>query len=125
MAATRPVFGIEMTNPVQHLIIHGRTVDGQRFRPSDWAERLAGALSQFRPEGSLHNPLTYSPYAMPRVMEGVPCVLIDHRLRDLEPLAWKFACDFAASNRLQTSDVTEEDAPGKDAAPAGAAPHAA
>lgn len=42
---------------------------------------------------------------MPRTIDGVPCVLIDHRLRQLEPLAWKFACDFAASNHLQTSDT--------------------
>ncbi|CAM5190088.1 hypothetical protein CDEF62S_03864 [Castellaniella defragrans] len=103
-----------MSHAVQHLIIHGRTLEGQRFRPSDWAERLAGVLSQFRPQGSLHNPLAYSPYATPRVLDGVPCVLIDHRLRQLEPLAWKFACDFAASNQLQTSDVSDE-APGEGA----------
>ncbi|WP_322994737.1 DUF3579 domain-containing protein [Castellaniella sp.] len=95
-----------MTHPVQHLIIHGKTVDGQRFRPSDWAERLAGVLSQFRPAGSLPNPLSYSPYATPRRMDGVPCVVIDHRLRQLEPLAWKFACDFADSNHLLTTDTS-------------------
>lgn len=94
-----------MTQPVQHLIIRGKTLDGQRFRPSDWAERLAGVLSQFRPVGSLHNPLSYSPYAMPRRIEGVPCVVIDHRLRQLEPRAWKFACDFAESNHLETTDT--------------------
>ena len=38
-----------MSHPVQYLIIHGKTLEGQRFRPSDWAERLAGVLSQFRP----------------------------------------------------------------------------
>ncbi len=96
-----------MSSPVQHLIIHGKTRDGQRFRPSDWAERLAGVLSQFRPPGSSPNPLSYSPYAMPGTSEGVPCVSIDHRLRELEPLAWKFVCDFADSNHLQTTDTAE------------------
>lgn len=99
-----------MSHPVQHLIIHGKTLEGQRFRPSDWAERLAGVLSPFKPAGSLQNPLAYSPYATPRVIDGVPCVLIDHRLRQLEPLAWKFACDFAESNRLQTTDDADEEA---------------
>jgi len=98
-----------MSHPVQHLIIHGRTLEGQRFRPSDWAERLAGVLSQFKPAGSTHNPFAYSPYATPRVVEGVPCVLVDHRLRQLEPLAWKFACDFADSNRLKTTDVSQDE----------------
>ncbi len=96
-----------MSDPVQHLIIHGKTLEGQRFRPSDWAERLAGVLSQFRPAGSIANPLSYSPYAMPRTLDGLPCVMIDHRLRQMEPLAWKFACDFAESNRLQTTDTAE------------------
>ncbi len=98
-----------MSDPVQHLIIHGKTLEGQRFRPSDWAERLAGVLSQFRPAGSIANPLSYSPYAMPRTLNGLPCVMIDHRLRQLEPLAWKFACDFADSNRLQTTDTAASD----------------
>ena len=96
-----------MSDPVQHLIIHGKTLEGQRFRPSDWAERLAGVLSRFQPAGSTLNRLSYSPYAMPRSLDGVPCVIIDHRLRQLEPLAWKFACDFAASNRLQVTETVD------------------
>ncbi|HUH40358.1 MAG TPA: DUF3579 domain-containing protein [Castellaniella sp.] len=96
-----------MTDPVHHLIIHGTTLEGQKFRPSDWAERLAGVMSQFRPEGSIPNPLSYSPYVMPRVLGGVRCVVVDHRLRQIEPLAWKFVCDFASNNHLQTSDTSE------------------
>ena len=47
-----------MSDPVQHLIIHGKTLEGQRFRPSDWAERLAGVLSHFRPAGSVASTRT-------------------------------------------------------------------
>ena len=97
-----------MSNPVQHLIIYGVTQAGQRFRPSDWAERLAGGMSQFRPEGSIRNPLTYSPYVVPRVINGVRCVVVDHRLRQLEPLAWKFVTDFADSNHLKTSETDSD-----------------
>ncbi len=32
--------------------IQGVTIQGRTFRPSDWAERLAGAMSSFRPGGS-------------------------------------------------------------------------
>lgn len=94
-----------MNSSAQYLVIHGTTLNGQRFRPSDWAERLAGVLSRFRPDGQVPSPLSYSPYATPRILDGERCVLIDHRLRDREPLAWKFACDFAASNQLQTSEM--------------------
>lgn len=93
-----------MTNRVQQLIVHGLTTEGLRFRPSDWAERLAGVLSQFRPAGSVGGPLTYSPYVVPTVLDGVRCVVVDHRLRELEPLAWKFVCDFATDNHLRTSE---------------------
>src|SRR5690606_33646373 len=91
----RFVRGSLMTHLVQQLVIHGLTLDGQRFRPSDWAERLAGVMSQFRPAGSTGGHLTYSPYVFPVVLDGIRCVVVDHRLRDLEPLAWKFVCDFA------------------------------
>ena len=35
--------------------IQGITLDGRTFRPSDWAERLAGAMSCFRPGGGAGN----------------------------------------------------------------------
>ena len=92
---------------MQQLIIHGVTLDGQRFRPSDWAERLAGVLSPFRPAGSAGGHLTYSPYALPTLIEGIRCVVVDARLRDLEPLAWKFVYEFARDNNLRTSEVPD------------------
>src|SRR5690625_3370165 len=92
-------------------IIYGVTYGDQRFRPSDWAERLAGVMSQFRPEGSAGGPLTYSPYVVPRFIDGVRCVVVDSKLRDLEPLAWKFICNFARDNNLKTAgmDFDEKD----------------
>ena len=41
-------------NPAQprQFFIQGQTLDGRAFRPSDWAERLAGAMSCFRPGGA-------------------------------------------------------------------------
>lgn len=97
-----------MTHSVQQFIIHGETLDGVRFRPSDWAERLAGVMSQFRPPGVVGGHLTYSPYVVPVVLEDIRCVVVDERLRDIEPLAWKFVCDFAIDNRLKTSRVCRE-----------------
>lgn len=93
---------------MQQLIIHGVTDDGQRFRPSDWAERLAGVMSQFRPEGLAGpaNHITYSPYVVPNIIDGVKCIIVDFRLRELEPLAWKFVAEFAKDNNLKTSERT-------------------
>jgi hypothetical protein len=96
---------------VQKLIIHGVTKDGKVFRPSDWAERLAGVMSRFRPPGASGGLLSYSPYALPMHVDGIRSVVVDHRLRELEPLAWKFVCDFAQSNNLKTSECVDADPP--------------
>ena len=92
----------------REFIIEGTTRSGQRFRPSDWAERLCGILSQFRPEGSgggAHAHLQYSPYVRPMQLGGVKCVVVDERLRDIEPRAWDFIRDFAKDNDLVTVDA--------------------
>ena len=92
-----------MSSSVQQFIIHGVTQEGQRFRPSDWAERLAGVMSRFRPKGSAGCHLSYSPYVVPMLIDGVRCVVVDQRLRDLEPLAWNFVTEFAHDNDLKIS----------------------
>lgn len=89
---------------VRQLIILGLTQDGHRFRPSDWADRLAGVMAQFRPPGSVPNRLTYSPYCLPVLIDGERSVVVDGRLRELEPLAWKFVCDFARDNQLKIQE---------------------
>ncbi len=93
-----------MAESVKQLIIQGVTSSGRTFRPSDWAERLAGVMACFRPAGSVGSHITYSPYVVPVVIDGVKCVVVDARLRGLEPLAWKFAVDFARDNDLRTVD---------------------
>ncbi len=89
----------------QQLVILGLTQSGERFRPSDWAERLAGVMSRFKPPGFDAGPLAYSPYVVPSYFEGARCVVVDHRLRELEPLAWRFVCGFAQDNHLQTREL--------------------
>lgn len=86
-----------------YFVIFGETVQGQRFRPSDWAERLAGVLAPYRPAGVAGGHISFSPYVVPRQIDGVKAVVIDQRLRDIEPLAWKFVHDFAQDNQLKTA----------------------
>ena len=94
-----------MTQTIKQYIIYGTTLEGKRFRPSDWAERLAGVMSQFKPKHLINDHISYSPYVVPRVINGVRCVVVDHRLRELEPLAWNFVCNFAVDNKLKTEDT--------------------
>ncbi len=86
----------------REFVIEGVTRAGKPFRPSDWAERLAGALSSFRPKGLyIGAHLTYSPYCIPRVVGGVKCVIVNEALREVEPMAWDFAMNFARDNELR------------------------
>jgi hypothetical protein len=88
--------------------IQGITLQGRTFRPSDWAERLAGAMSSFRPAGGLGGKaayIGYSPYCVPQVIDGVKCVLVNEALRDIEPMAWDFVMNFAADNELKVVDA--------------------
>ena len=42
-----------MVSPsAKEIFIQGITSDGRTFRPSDWAERLAGVMCSFRPGGA-------------------------------------------------------------------------
>jgi hypothetical protein len=88
--------------PSREFFIQGRTRDGRPFRPSDWAERLAGAMSCFRPDGG-GGPgafIGYSPYCVPRIVDGVKGVLVSEAVRELEPMAWDFVMNFARDNEL-------------------------
>lgn len=92
----------------REVFIQGVTQDGRVFRPSDWAERLAGAMSCFRPEGTgggIGAFIGYSPYCVPRVINGVKCVIVNEALRDVELMAWDFVMNFARDNNLQVAEA--------------------
>lgn len=98
-----------MTAPKpREIFIQGVTLDGKTFRPSDWAERLAGAMACFRPDGvrsGIGAYIGYSPYCVPRVINGVKCVIVSEALREIEPMAWDFVMNFARDNHLQTREA--------------------
>ncbi|HMC14905.1 MAG TPA: DUF3579 domain-containing protein [Albitalea sp.] len=94
--------------PSRQFFIQGLTKEGKPFRPSDWAERLAGAMSCFRPEGSqggIASYIGYSPYCVPRVINDVKCVIVDEQLREVEVMAWDFVMNFARDNGLQVAEA--------------------
>lgn len=100
-----------MKPTVRNFVIVGLTSEGKRFRPSDWAERLCGIMSQF---GSDHK-MRYSPYVQPGPDEnGAKTVRVDARLYDIEPLAYHFLLNFAEDNDLQLRFPDEETPPSDD-----------
>ena len=94
----------------ENFIIIGLTRAGQRFRPSDWAERLCGIMSAF---GADHR-MTYSPYVRPGSHSGEKCVYVAARINDLEPMAYNFLINFASDNDLQVIFTGRPDAKSDD-----------
>ena len=89
-------------NSAKEVFILGQTRSGKAFRPSDWAERLAGVMSQFRPGGAQPGShLRYSPWCIPTTLNGVKCVIVNRDLRDYDPMAWDFVMNFGKDNDLQ------------------------
>jgi hypothetical protein len=89
----------------QEFLIVGVTSEGKTFRPSDWAERLAGVMSAFRPGGPRPGShLSYSPWCVPNTIQGFKCVVVNASLKNAEPMAWAFVMNFAKDNDLYVSE---------------------
>src|SRR3989475_13183238 len=85
---------------IAEFVIQGLTNDGKLFRPSGLDERLCGVMSAF---GGDHR-MAYSPFVHPVTANGVRCVVVDVRLEEVEPMAYRFLLSFAKDNALRTRD---------------------
>ena len=96
-----------MSSPTDEFVIRGVTLAGKRVRPSDWAERLCGVMSAFGSYGRM----LYSPYVYPVTSEGTKCVVVDVRLKEIEPMAYNFLLSFAKDNELEVRPGRAETRP--------------
>jgi hypothetical protein len=102
-----------VSSSAKEVVILGRTRSGATFRPSDWAERLAGVMSSFRPGGAQPGShLSYSPWCVPTMIDGVKAVVVNRELRDAEPMAWDFVLNFAKDNNLELKEAGPAPGPG-------------
>jgi hypothetical protein len=81
------------------IVIKGITRSGRTFRPSDWAERLAGVFSIMGEDHRMH----YSEHVQPVFRAGLRCVVIQETLADRNPGIYAFLMNFARSNDLEVS----------------------
>jgi hypothetical protein len=100
---TVPAVSVDQAPSVPFLIV-GVTPGGRAFRPSDWADRLAGVMASFQPPGSgERSHLHYSPYAVPGVHGAHKCGRVDPAIAEVEPMALSFLLNFARDNDLMLS----------------------
>jgi hypothetical protein len=104
----------DRTDLAGEFFILGMTNGGRQFRPSDWAERLCGAMTCFDQDssGGRNSHLKYSPYVRPTVVNGTKAVVVSRALQQVEPLAYHFVVDFAKDNDLQVVDACFVPLPG-------------
>jgi len=76
-------------------IIQGVNSRGQVFRPTDWAERLAGRLCQIQ-----MRRLRYSPYLYPTVFDANRALYVDGVLEEKSPHLYADLQAFARDNDL-------------------------
>ena len=86
----------------QKIIIEGITEGGEKFRPSDWAERMSGQLSTFR-----KHRIQYSPLLQPTMKGGHQCVMLDPLLKQTNPELYYSILEFAKNNNLKICKENE------------------
>lgn len=91
-----------MTTSADKILIKGLTKDGKKFRPSDWAERLTGAVATV----GRGRRIVFHPNVRMITMEGVSCVEIDAELESSDPMLFGFLMKFGEGNNLQISRDT-------------------
>ena len=85
-----------MFDGAAEIVIQGVTAKGEKFRPSDWADRLCGMMSVFGED----RQLSYSPFLKPVMIAGTTCVVVDRKLEGMDSAAYKFLMSFANDNEL-------------------------
>jgi hypothetical protein len=78
------------------IIIEGIKQDGNKFRPSDWCERLATTLASFGEDQRLQ----YCKSAHPCIINGINCLIVDRVLETNSPESFNFLMSFARENKL-------------------------
>ncbi len=88
----------------EQLIIQGISIDNQRFRPSDWVERISASMAIFGNDKKLR----YTNFVQPCVIDGLKCLIVAEGLSNTNPEAYNFIMGFAQANNLRISEDRRE-----------------
>lgn len=92
-----------MNSNTKKLIINGMTKGGEKFRPSDWAQRLTTAVATCGP----NRRIKFHPKVNMAMLEGINCVVIDVDLKDEDPGLFRFLVKFAEENNLELTNSSD------------------
>jgi hypothetical protein len=83
-------------------LIEGVTDDGRTFRPSDWVDRVSGAVASF----GLDHRLRYGG-VRPCFVGGKKCLMMKKSLETENPAAFDFVQSFVRTNGLRISEFKD------------------
>lgn len=91
------------------LIVIGETEDGQSFRPSDWTERLIDGAAAYGQDRRQRRDFYAGPDRRQRqtelltaqMLDGRKCLVIDLRLREINPDAFAYVLAFVRNHGLR------------------------
>lgn len=86
------------------IVIQGVTESGEKFRPSNWAERMSGKLSTFK-----NHRVRYSPMLRPIMKEGYHCIMLDENLKQSNPTLYNSIMEFAKKHKLRICDLEDKE----------------
>ena len=89
-----------MSAEPKEIIIEGLTRAGKPFRPSDWVDRMCSTYATFGADRKLR----YSPYLKPQLLNGVRCLKVDLKLKEINPEGFAQLMLFVEENQLNVKD---------------------
>ena len=81
---------------MKYLYIVGKKKTGEKFRPSDWSERLSDCLYCFDEEQEIN----YFNYICTDNYDQTKALKISNELKEIDPIAFNFLIKFADDNNL-------------------------
>ena len=88
---------------MKKIIIEGITEGGNKFRPSDWAERMSGAMSSFGKDQRIR----YSPMLKPMTLNGIKCITVDPGMKDQHPEMFQYIMQWVNTNHLKITELDD------------------
>ena len=85
--------------------IFGINENGNKFRPSDWIERIASTLGSFDANRRLRYDLSVKPVKY----DGQSCLFVADNLAVINPSAYSYVMDFVTSNSLVVKNKVQLD----------------
>ncbi len=83
-------------NTSEEIIIQSLTRKGNRFRPSDWVDRICSSYAEFGEDRKLR----YSHFLKPKIIDGVRCLVVSMEFRTANRDGFEELMQFVEGNNL-------------------------